>query len=302
MNETVLIAGGSGLIGMRLSEILVERGYTVCHLSRSKKSKGPYDTYLWDTDQGFIEPEALMQADIVINLAGAGIADQPWTQARKQLIIKSRVDTASLLLASFRKMERWPRAYLSSAAIGYYGHRGDETLDENAPPGEGFLAESCIAWENAIDQISQSGLRTLAFRIGLVLSTNGGALEKILLPFRFYTGAYFGAGNQWYSWIHIDDLCEMFILGIEKETMRGVYNAVAPEPVTNKEFVRTIKALRNQPALMASVPAIALRLAMGEMADVVLNSNRVSAEKIRAAGYSFLYPTLKEALQHLIKN
>ncbi|HMQ46987.1 MAG TPA: TIGR01777 family oxidoreductase [Saprospiraceae bacterium] len=302
MNDTVLIAGGSGLIGMRLSELLVEKGYRVVHLSRSKKTKGPYDTYLWDPEKGYMDEEALEKATVVINLAGAGIADKPWTEARKQLIINSRVDTASLLLESFRKTGHWPKAYLSGAAIGYYGHRGDEWLYETSTPGTGFLAESCIAWEDAIDQIGQSGLRTVAFRIGLVLSTSGGALEKILLPFHFFTGAYFGDGNQWYSWIHIDDLCEMFIMAIEKESMKGIYNAVAPHPVTNKEFVRTIKEVRNKPAFMASVPVLALRAAMGEMADVVLNSNRVSSEKIAQAGYPFLYPQLKAALQQLLND
>ena len=237
----------------------------------------------------------------MVNLAGAGIADKPWTNARKRLIIDSRVDSTQLLLSAFKRLRHFPKAYLSSAAIGYYGDRGNEWLDESAAPGHGFLPESCIAWEEAIGEVAQAGVRTVAVRVGIVLSTRGGAMEKMLLPFQLRLGAYSGDGSQWYSWIHIDDLCRMFIKAMEDEDMQGAYNGVAPHPVTNKELAVAMKNALGKPALTLPAPALALRLAMGEMADVVLSSARVRSEKIEATGFEYAFPTLSEALPDLLR-
>ncbi len=298
---TVLIAGGSGLIGRRLSAILKEKGYEVLHLSRRRRTDAAYPTYQWDVAAQSIDPEAVERADYVINLAGAGIADRPWTSARKKLIVESRTASARLLLSAFRAQGHWPKAYIGIAAIGYYGSRADEVLEENAPPGSGFLAESCVAWENAIAGLAASGIRTVAIRAGIVLSTRGGALEKIMMPFHFFVGSYFGDGSQWYSWIHIDDLCNMFVKAIEDEQMQGVYNGVAPQPVPNKELVEQLRQAMGKPALLAPVPAFALRLAMGEMAETILSSVRVSSRKIQEAGFAFRFPNLPEALADLLR-
>lgn len=299
--SNILIAGGSGLIGQRLSKLLAERGHAVAHLSRSKPGNSPYPVFQWDPAQGEIEAEAIRQADYVINLAGAGIADKPWTAARKELIIRSRTDSARLLQESFTRFDHQPKAYISASAIGYYGNRGDEWLDETAAPGSGFLAESSVAWEKSIAKVAQSGIRTAALRIGIVLSTQGGAMEKMLLPFNFGLGTYFGDGSQWYSWIHIDDLCQMFVKVLEDDAMQGFYNGVAPEPVTNKELVAQMKTALGKPGLILPAPAIALRLAMGEMADVILSSARVSSRKIETAGFAFRFPRLLPALKDLLE-
>lgn len=288
------------MIGTRLSQLLQEQGYNPIHLSRSKRPDAPYPTYQWDAKAGTIEDEAVQAADYVINLAGAGIADKPWTKARKALIISSRVNTARLFKNAFARTGHEPKAYISSSAIGYYGDRGETLMTEDAEPGEGFLSESTVAWESAIQEVGQTGLRTVGIRIGIVMSTEGGALEKMLIPFRFYAGTYFGNGQQWYSWIHIDDICRLFIHAMENEAMNGFYNGVAPQPVRNKVLVENIKTALDSPALIVPAPAIALRLAMGEMADAVLDSAKVSAEKTMSTGFTYQFPEVEKALGDLL--
>ena len=300
--STVLIAGGSGLVGTRLSQLLKEKGYTVLHLGRRKQPDAAFPVYRWDPSTGYLEEGAVEQADHIINLAGAGIADSLWTKSRKKIIIDSRVDSTLLLKVHLERRKTPLKSYISASAVGYYGHRGDQLLQEEAAPGRrGFLAESVGIWEEAIKKVRETGTRTVAIRIGIVLSTKGGALEKILLPFRFFNGAYFGNGRQWMSWIHIDDVCRMFIEAMENEQMEGFYNGVAPHPVRNKEFVYAVKAALGKPALIVPAPSLALRVAMGEMADVIFDSTRVSSEKIERAGFKFQFPDLVPALQDLIQ-
>jgi uncharacterized protein (TIGR01777 family) len=296
----ILIAGGTGLVGSRLCTLLKERGYEVALLSRKASSNG-IKTYQWDPAAGSIDREAVEKASAVINLAGAGIADSWWTPARRRLIIESRTQSTALLKKAIETTSNKVETYLSASAIGYYGDSGDTLLEETAPPGEGFLAESTQAWEQAFHEVEALNLRAAAFRIGIVLSDKGGALNKILLPFSFRIGSYFGNGRQWYSWIHIDDVCRMFIHALDSQDMRGIYNAVAPHPATNKNFVETISRVLGGPHLIAPVPAFLLRAAMGEMADVILNSNRVSAEKVEATGFAFRFPELAPALKDLLK-
>lgn len=298
--STIVIGGGSGLIGNRLSEWLEKEGHKVYHYSRRARPDARFRTFQWDVSAGQLDPTPLQEADVVINLAGAGIADQRWTQRRKKVIIDSRVQSTELLLSEMQQLDHPPKVFLSASAIGFYGDRGDEQLTEESGPGNGFLAESCIAWERSIEKVAQTGIRTAWFRTGIVLSTKDGALPKMIQPARFGLGTYFGTGDQWFSWIHIDDMCKMYLHAIGDDAIRGAYNGVAPNPLTNLEFTRQLmKALeKNGPALPA--PAFILRIAMGEMADVVLNSNRVSADKILATGFSFDYPDLIPAIQHLV--
>ncbi len=298
--STILIGGGSGLIGTRLSQLLQEKGYTVLHLSRNPQKDTGFEAYSWDVAAGTIDEAAVRRADYVINLAGAGIADRPWTKRRKQLIISSRVRSTELLADTFQRLGHFPKAYVSSSAIGYYGDRGNEWMSEEAGPGQGFLSESTQAWEAAIRAVGETGVRTVGIRIGIVLSTKGGALEKMLIPFQFYTGTYFGDGEQWYSWVHIDDICRLFIHAIEHPEMEGFYNGTAPNPVTNKRLVTGIKKAMDAPAVVLPAPAFALRMAMGEMADAVLHSTRVLSDKAQETGFRFNFPSVDEALQDLL--
>ncbi|MCB0663885.1 MAG: TIGR01777 family oxidoreductase, partial [Saprospiraceae bacterium] len=256
--KTILIGGGTGLVGERLSEMLESKGYKVLHLSRSKNLEARFPAYQWDLKNGFVDPEAIAKADAVINLAGAGIADKPWTTSRKKVIIDSRVDSTLLLKTAFELAGKKPAAFISAAAIGYYGNRGEENLTEDKAPGnDGFLSESCVLWEEAVKKVAETSIRTVWFRIGIVLSTKGGALEKIMLPVKFHVGGYFGNGKQWYSWIHLDDLCQMFIHALENPQMEGVYNAVSPHPERNKEFTRLIGEALGKAALMVPGPEFA---------------------------------------------
>ena len=235
--KKILIAGGTGLLGTRLSFLLQEKGYQVLHLSRQQNLDATFPAYKWDLKEKYIDPSAMNQADVIINLAGAGVADARWTDARKKLIIDSRVDSASLLKSYISSGKTPAKTYLSASAIGYYGDRGNQLLKETDPPGdEGFLPKSVVAWENAINEVAGTGIRTVAFRIGIVLSTKGGALEKMLIPFNFFNGTYFGDGSMYYSWIHIDDMARMFIMGLH----------LIPPPI-KKSFLRAKKRLANPP-------------------------------------------------------
>lgn len=300
MNKTVLIAGGTGLIGSRLSQLLTEKGYNVLHLSRRKNLRAEFPAYAWDLDQMTIDEEAITRSEVVINLAGAGIADKAWTAERKQLIIDSRVQSNRLLLDSFKRLGHQPEVYIAASAIGYYGDSGEAWVDEQSEPGEGFLSESVQIWEQPIREAMESDLRTVALRIGLVLSMQGGALPKILLPFYFFVGTYFGNGQQWYSWIHIDDLCRMFIWAIEDHKMQGIFNAAGPSPERNKAFTRIIGKARKRPFLLLPAPVFALRLFLGEMAQTVLISTKVSSEKIEKRGFRFRFEELGAAVKDLL--
>lgn len=296
---SILIGGGSGMIGARLSALLTQAGHHVLHLSRRRRPNASYPTYQWDAAAGHIEEEAVRKADYVINLAGAGIADQRWTDRRKQVIIDSRVGTTGLLRRAFEQYDSRPRAFLSSAGIGIYGDRGDEQLTEEAPPGEGFLPESCLAWESAAHEVAQDGIRTVIFRQGIVLSTTGGALPRIGAPVDFFIAPFFGNGQHWYSWIHIDDACRCFIRAIEDESMAGTYNVVAPNSIRNIDFMRQVVKAKRKPALLAPVPAFGLRLVFGEMAHTILDSNRVIPQRLEAADFHFEFPELLPALRDL---
>ncbi len=297
--STVLLAGGSGLIGRRLSILLEKKGYDVIFLSRKKRSDSRF--FQWDVNQGTIDAEAIEKADYVINLAGAGIVDKRWTDDRKKVLIESRTQSAALLKASFEKIKN-PKAYLSASAIGFYGNRGDEWLTEKSTPQpEDFLSEVTIAWENAANSIAKLNIRTVIFRIGIVLSMNGGALPEMILPMKFGARVSFGDGKAYYPWIHIDDVCNMFIWALENEKANGIYNAVAPEPLMIKNLAEEIQKARGGFALPVPAPSFALKLVMGEMSDMLLNSARVSCEKIVTSGYQFKFPEIQPALKNILK-
>jgi uncharacterized protein len=300
-SRTVLIAGGTGLIGKHLSQLLQNTGYKVIHLSRKPNPQAPFPAYAWDIERQYVDPTAWAQADYVINLAGSGIADKPWTKERKRDIIESRTKAAATIEHYLKTTPNKVKAYVSASAIGFYGNRGDELMHETDVAGTGFLSESTIAWENAVAPISQTGLRTVALRIGIVLSKQGGALPKLLIPTIFRVGTYFGDGSAMYAWIHIDDVCRMFVKAIEDERMNGIYNAVAPQPLTIYNLTRAIGSAKGGFFLFLPAPIFAIRLLMGELADVVANSTNVSSAKIEATGFQFQFPEAVEALKDIFK-
>ena len=295
----VLIAGGTGLIGQRLSVLLQEMKHEVKHLSRKRNLNAKFPAYQWDLKKGTIEAEAIETADYIINLAGAGIADKRWSNSRKKLIISSRVESARLLKKYIQSHRPGLKAYISASAIGYYGERGEDILTETSEAGKtGFLAESVKAWESAIQEVADTGIRTLGLRVGIVLSTKGGALSKMLPPARLGANTYFGDGQQWYAWVHIDDICRLFIHAIENESMQGFYNGTAPQAERNKDFAKILGKVINRP-LVLPAPAFGLRLAMGEMADVVLTSAKVLPKRTLKSGFEFKFPDLESALRSL---
>jgi len=296
----VLIGGGTGLVGMRLSELLKAKGYQVFHLSRRANLNAPFPAYQWDVVNKTIDEEAIKKADYIINLAGAGIADKLWSASRKQLIIDSRVDSTLLIKEAIEKYNPNVKAFLSASAIGYYGNRGDQELDEQAAVGGNeFLVESVVAWEKAIQEVAKTNVRTAWIRIGLVLSTQGGALPKIVMPAKANVGGYFGSGKQWYAWIHLDDVCQMFIHLLENENLDGVFNGASPYPETNKSFTQKVGKALGKNLLLIPAPAFALRTALGEMSTTVLNSTKVLPKRMEAEGFRFQFPTLIPALEDL---
>lgn len=299
MPLTILIAGGTGFIGSRMSELFNAKGHTVRLLTRAPRGDGQFG---WDLTSGTIDDNAVTGADIVINLAGAGIADGRWTKARKKIIVDSRVQSAHLLRDAFQRMKHFPKAYISASGIGYYGNSGESWVYETDTPADrSFLVECCAAWEQGAEAIGALGIRTVILRTGIALGKSGGALREIAKPIHFGIGAYFADGRAWYSWIHLDDLCKMFLWAAETSTAEGVFNAVSPHPSRNIDFITaTAKAMR-QPVLFVPVPAFGLRLILGEMADTVLFSNLVSADKVIQAGFHFQYPELSGALEQIYR-
>ena len=296
----VLITGGTGLIGTRLSEMLIDAGYEVALLSREPAKSSHYRSFRWNPAAETIDEAAVPYADFIINLAGSSVADGKWTNERKHDIMGSRLGGLKLLHRELAKPGHQVKAVISASAIGIYGDAGDALLTEETPPGlptHDFLADVAHQWELAAAPIAALGIRTVIPRIGVVLSADGGALPQIARPVKLGAGAALGNGRQYMSWIHIDDLCRLFLAMLEDDTWQGTYNAVAPNPVTNEEFTKTLAEVLHRPLLLPKVPAFGLKLAMGEMSDIVLASQRVSAARVLAHGFRFEYPELRAALE-----
>jgi uncharacterized protein (TIGR01777 family) len=296
----VLITGGTGLIGTRLSEMLIDSGYEVALLSREPTKSSHYRSFRWDPTGGGIDPAAVTYADYIVNLAGSSVSDGKWTDERKKDIMTSRLGGLALLHRELAKPGHHVQAVISASAIGVYGDAGDALVDETTPPGlptEDFLADVAHQWELAAEPVAALGIRTVVPRIGVVLSTEGGALPQMARPVKLGAGAALGSGRQYMSWIHIDDICRLFIAMLEEESWRGVYNAVAPNPVTNTDFTKALAEVLHRPLLLPKVPAFGLKLALGEMSDIVLASQRVSAAKVLAQGFRFEFPELPGALE-----
>lgn len=297
----ILITGASGLIGKRLTEMLLEKGHEVRHLGRTKKQGAPR-TFRWDIQKRFIEKGAIENIDTIIHLAGAGIADKPWTDERKREIIESRTLSTRLLYLELKKGNHKVSSFISASAIGYYGFRDKENLlTEEDGPGNDFLAQVVKKWEDEVNEISALGIRLVKIRIGIVLSKDGGALPEIAKPVRFYVGAPLGTGKQNISWIHIDDLCALFVQAVEDNSLSGTYNGVGPYPVTNKQLTLAIAKTMGKPILLPFIPTFVLRLLLGEMANLVLYGCKVSSEKLKATGFKYKFDTLEAALANLLQ-
>jgi len=299
MNQkSILLTGGTGLIGSRLTEQLLEKGYHVSHLSRSAGTDARVTTYLWDVDKGEIDENCIDGVDMVVHLVGAGIADKRWTDKRKKEMIDSRTKSIALIYSLLKRKKHGVNAVISAAAIGYYGNRGDELMTEDSPPSNGFLAKCCIAWEAAVDEGKNLGLRIVKFRTGVVLD-KGGALAKMAVPVKFYAGSPMGSGKQWVPWIHWQDVVDIYLFGIEHENLGGIYNMVAPNPVTNKQLTQAIAKQLRRSLWLPNVPAIFLKLLLGEMSSIVLASTKVSTQKIEDAGFRFKFPQITKALEDI---
>ena len=297
MSSTILIAGGSGLIGSRLTQLLTEAGYRVHILSRKQRPSSEQVHYFqWDFATMTIDTAAV-EVDYIINLTGAGIADARWTNSRKKVLVSSRVKAAELIKQGLTESAHKPKAYISASAVGYYGDRGSEVLTERSAAGQGFMADCCVAWEDAATTMTPLVDRLVINRIGIVLSKLGGALPKIMMTRPVFS--YFGDGKQYYPWIHIDDVCRIFMDSITDSNRSGIYNAVSPTPLTNKQFTSDIKAELG--GVVVPAPVFALRLALGEMANVVLNSNNVIPERLTASGQKWQYPDLGAAVADLVE-
>ncbi|MBI3846529.1 MAG: TIGR01777 family protein [Planctomycetes bacterium] len=254
----------------------------------------------WNPEKGVFDAQPLEGTNAVVHLAGEGIAEKRWSSAQKERIRRSRVDGTRLLVDGLRKLQSKPSVLVCASAIGWYGARGDETLDESATPGQGFLAEVCREWEAEAAKATELGIRVVQLRIGVVLATAGGALTKMLPIFRLGVGGKLGSGRQWMSWIHVDDVAAAIRFAIETPSLSGPVNATAPSPVANLEFTKTLGRVLGRPTLFPA-PAFDLRVAVGEMADdLLLSGQRVVPKKLLAAGFSFGFPTLEPALRDLL--
>jgi uncharacterized protein len=296
----ITISGASGLVGRRLLKNLAAEGHTLQVLSRHAGTNMPagVKVFAWDPAKGEPPADSLRDADAVIHLAGEPVA-QRWNEQTKRRIRESRVAGTRNLVQAMGKLRQAPATLLCASAIGYYGSRGDEMLTEQSPAGNGYLSEVCREWEAEAIAAEALGTRVVRVRIGVVLDGRGGALKQMLPPFRLGVGGKIGDGGQWMSWIHLEDLAGLFRFALESRAS-GVFNGVAPHPVTNVEFTKTLAAALHRPA-MFPVPTVALRMIFGEMAEVVLASQKVMPKAAKEAGYQFRFPELAGALGDLLR-
>lgn len=298
---TILITGGSGMIGTRLTGMLLDFGHEVRHLERSAR-KSPVKTYVWNVEKGEIDVQALQNVDVVIHLAGASIGEGRWSEKRKKEILDSRVQSTQLLHRTLWNISHQVKTFLCASAIGYYGADcGDAVRTETDASGNDFLAEVTRQWEASASAIEALGIRVVLMRTGIVLSPNGGALAPMATQVRLGVGAPLGSGRQYMSWIHLDDHCAAFIHAMEHEGIRGAYNSVAPHPVTNATFTKALARVLGRPLLIPRIPAFAIRLVLGEMSVLVLGGCKVASGKLEMTGFVFRYGDVEEALRDVLK-
>lgn len=299
--ETVLITGGTGLIGKQLTQKLLKRGYNVSVLSRTSKQHDDINYFKWDINKKTIDKQAVLTADYIIHLAGAGVADKRWTQSRKKLIIDSRVDSAKLIYNSIKQENHKVKAFISASGVNCYGTITSEKIfTEKDSFADDFLGRVCEQWETSANEFSNLGIRVVTLRTGVVLSKNGGAFEKLAKPIKLGFGSAIGSGKQYMPWIHTEDLCGMYIHAIENTKINNAYNAVAPEHLNNLSFTKKIAKSLNKSIWLPKIPSMILKLFLGEMSTIITQGSRISSEKIIKTGFRFKYPTLDLALSDLV--
>lgn len=292
----ILITGATGLVGTSATTALIHAGHSVTGLRRGTSGGGT-----WDPGTGQIDTNAISGADAVVHLAGANIGEKRWTKSRTRLILESRVGPTAALAKFLAAMENPPRALIVASAIGYYGNRGDEWLDESSHRGQGFLADVVWQWEEATRPAIEKGIRVVNLRFGIILTPEGGALKRILLPFKMGVGGPIGSGRQYWSWVSLEDVVGVIQHALSSPSLSGPVNVVAPSPVTNREFSKTLGHVLRRPAFMP-LPAFAARLALGKMADeLLLYSARVKPTKLQATGFQFRDPSIEMCLRRLLR-
>ena len=305
-SKKVLITGGTGMVGKKLVQSLTDKGYQVSILTRNVKNQ-PTQTgvsyYKWDFENDVFDEKALEDVDAIIHLAGSGVMDKRWNNTYRNEIVKSRTDSISFLLKKLQNKNHNVKTLVSASAIGWYGpdRKDGYAFTEADPADDHFLGKTCALWEQSAEKAVGLGIRVCKLRIGIVLSDKGGALPEFIKPIKMGIAAIFGNGKQMVSWIHVEDLCRMFLFALENETLNGSYNAVAPKPTTNKNLVVTIaKLIKGGFWIPMHVPAFFLKLLLGERSIELLKSTTVSSKKISEAGFTFLYPEIGQALKKIL--
>lgn len=296
--KNILITGGSGFVGMHLTKLLITNGYEVSWLTRKIKSNIDIPQYLWNWENKILEPEAIENADAIIHLAGANVGGRRWNVKWKKEIYESRIKSTEFLFEFISKHPNKLKTFIAASATGYYGCETSEKIfTESDLSGTDFLAKTCSDWETSASKFNQLGIRTAIIRTGIVLSENSEAYKKICLPIRFGLGASIGSSNQYFSWIHLDDLCNIYLKVIYDEKFIGVYNAVAPEYITNSQLTKTIATHLKRPIWLPSIPPFLIKSLFGEIADSLLNGSKISSEKIIRAGLDFKYKSIGHFLK-----
>ncbi|MHA4894395.1 TIGR01777 family oxidoreductase [Pedobacter sp. PWIIR3] len=301
MKQHILITGTTGMIGKRLMAQLLKLGHTVSILSRKPVQIKNVKTFLWDIYKREIDESCMNGVDTIIHLAGEGIADQKWTKERKQQIIDSRVISTELLYHTIEKTKASVKHFIASSATGYYGDRQDELLTEDSDPGEGFLAECCVLWEQAVDKGQVFDMRIVKIRTGFVLGKGDGGLASLDKPIRFFAGAALGSGKQWIPWIHVDDIVNIYVDAVQKNTYSGIFNGCAPFPVTNETLTKAIAKQLHRPVWPINVPEKVLEMILGKMSIIATVSTNTSAQKLLDHNFKFKYVNLEEALKEIYK-
>ncbi len=298
--KKILIAGGSGFIGQHLALHLTKKGYAVSLLGRKSSNPLQYNYYSWNPAQGSVDHEAIKGKDVIINLSGAGIADRLWTQKRKDFIYQSRIDSTSLLVNTIMEQGYSPTLFINASAIGYYGNRPHEQLTESSSPGTGFVADTCIDWENEAARLSHIGIPTAILRIGIVLGENGGSLSKLISPLRYGMNILFAHGHHMMSWIHIIDLVRIVEQLVAVNLHPDIYNAVTPNALPQKTFNSNVLNLLHKKAIKINIPNALLRLAIGDLATVITADLNIQPRNLLYQKFTFSFPDIQSSLAHLL--
>ena len=299
----ILVAGATGFIGKKLVKTLDQKGHEIVVLTRNRETARFHipihcEIQQWDPEKSPLSTNSLKDVDVVINLSGENIASSFWTETQKRKLMDSRKMSVRRIVKAMAVMNTKPKVFISASAVGFYGNRSNEELQETSSAGEGFLSKVCQSWENEITEAEELGIRTVIFRLGMVLGHDGGALEKIMPAFKLGLGGKLGDGSQWMSWIHINDFIDMIVYSIENPSIKGIINAVSPNPVKNIEFTKTLGRLVKRPTILP-VPGIALKVVLRDLSDLLLYSQKVSADKICKNGFKFTYSKIEQAFKEV---